>query len=305
MRNALCALMLALAVWPLIARADDYGPSRTIAAIRHDLPVLLAAELRQQPSQLSGPQIAGVVVSGDAALAELGNLVLDRWVRVEQMRYRYDRWWIEGTLLIDAGKDNAESGPSNPLRSASSLLWQRAGIPKSLVALAIANLPLVPGATVRTYATPPPCPFSCFANGSSPEALLFTSAPQWLTRGGYRLNMQFAPNDAGEDTRIQDANGRAPTQAESWVTPGGNSYFFFSGTVQSTQPVHVQAGTTVDVWFPFVLDASLRYSLTIAGHGFTALGPVDGTLDDNTLHFVLPAFTVSPGVELMGEVESD
>jgi hypothetical protein len=99
---------------------------------------------------------------------------------------------------------------------------------------------------------------------------------------------------------------RAPTEAESWANqPSGNSYFFFSGTVQSPQPVHVQAGTKIDVWFPFVLDTSLKYSLTIGGNGFTAIGPVDGTLADNTLHFVLPAFTVAPGVELMGEIESD
>jgi hypothetical protein len=35
------------------------------------------------------------------------------------------------------------------------------------------------------------------------------------------------------------------------------------------------------------------------------MGPVDGTLTRNTLHFVLPAFTAPPGVELMGEIESD
>ncbi|HEX8805462.1 MAG TPA: hypothetical protein VF741_00880, partial [Candidatus Aquilonibacter sp.] len=114
-----------------------------------------------------------------------------------------------------------------------------------------------------------------------------------------------AANDAPPSAGIKELIEREPTEAESWVTFGGNSYFFFSGTVQSTQPVHVQPGTTIDVWFPFVLDPSLRYSVTIAAPNVMSIGPVEGTLADNTLHFTLPAFTAPPGADLMGEIESD
>lgn len=123
--------------------------------------------------------------------------------------------------------------------------------------------------------------------------------------GGYGMTLHFAANDAPEDAAIRDITGRPPTEAESWMTPGGNSYFFFSGTVQAQQPIHVQAGTTIDVWFPFVLDTSLRYSLTLASPGTMSIGPLDGVLKDNTLHFVLPAFAATPGADLMGEIESD
>jgi hypothetical protein len=123
------------------------------------------------------------------------------------------------------------------------------------------------------------------------------------TLGGYRMSITFAPNDASSAT-LSDIQGRGPTEAESWITRGGNSYFFFSGTVQSTAPVHVQAGTIIDVWFPFVLDDSLHYAITI-GHADKPIGPIDGTLQDNVVHFVLPAFALPPGATLMAEVEGD
>lgn len=145
----------------------------------------------------------------------------------------------------------------------------------------------------------------CASTGTA-ETLFQANFPLRLTGDGYRVAIRFATNDATDNAGIESFTSRAPTETESWVNyPSGNSYFFFSGTVQSTLPVHVQAGTTIDVWFPFVLDPSLRYSLTIAAPNVMSIGPVDGTLADNTLHFVLPAFTAVPGADLMGEIESD
>ena len=118
------------------------------------------------------------------------------------------------------------------------------------------------------------------------------------------MRIAFAPSDAPAAAQIVSVSGRAPTEAESWLTPGGNSYFFFSGTVNSAAPIHVQSGTTLDVWFPFVLDTSLYYGLTIA-HADKPIGPIDGTLKGNVVHFALPAFTLPPGATLMAEIEGD
>lgn len=136
-------------------------------------------------------------------------------------------------------------------------------------------------------------------------SLDFSSESQLLDRlNGYQMAVHFSENDAASGSSILSVFGRTPTEAESWITRGGNSYFFFSGTVQSTQPIHVGAGTTIDVWFPFVLDSSLYYALTIA-HADKPIGPIDGTLKDNVVHFVLPAFTLTPGATLMAEIEGD
>lgn len=133
--------------------------------------------------------------------------------------------------------------------------------------------------------------------------LLFDSENYIDNVSTYQMDIRFARND-GANARVQPFAGRAPTQAESWVTPNNNGYFFFSGTIQSNAPVNVDAGTTLDIWFPFALDSTKTYSLTIA-HVTPTIGPLDGTLKDNTLHFVLPAFAVSPGADVMGEIDGD
>jgi hypothetical protein len=164
--------------------------------------------------------------------------------------------------------------------------------------------------------SPTPCPRkNCFIDSgfvdtypaSLPRSISFVKGiHDQFFDDWYRLTLQFSVSDAGPNAAIESFATRAPTETESWANPpSGNAYFFFSGTVQSPQPVHVQAGTTLDVWFPFVLDTSLHYSLTIAAPNTMSLGPVEGTLNDNTLHFVLPAFTAPPGAELMGEIDSD
>jgi hypothetical protein len=301
--------MLALAVWPMAVRADDAGPRRDVAAIRHDLAKLRAVT-----------QIDSVVVNDDQALAQWGSV---NAARVAWMQYRYGRWWLRHEIWIEDSGAAAFccpgfSTPMNALGPTPSFLAAM-GVPSKLVAIASAHLPLVEQATARPTPTPRPCPTggiyclqpaSIHGEGFVMDRLLFGyHALQRLetdNMGSYTMSAQFAPADASPDAGITHITGRAPTEAESWANPpSGNSYFFFSGTVQAAQPVHVQAGTTVDVWFPSVLDPSVRYSLTIGAPRVMSLGPVEGTLKDNTLHFVLPAFTATPGDELMGEIQGN
>jgi hypothetical protein len=141
--------------------------------------------------------------------------------------------------------------------------------------------------------------------GGAKSAAEFSTQPQlFADLNGYQMRITFAPSNANAGAQITSISGRAPTEAEIWITRGGNSYFFFSGTVDSTAPIQVQAGTSVDVWFPFVLDTSLYYGITIA-HADKPIGPIDGTLKDNVVHFVLPAFVLPPGATLMAEIEGD
>ncbi|MGC2128623.1 MAG: hypothetical protein WA629_00880 [Candidatus Aquilonibacter sp.] len=294
MRATLGALMLALAAWPLAAHADDYGPRRDVAAIRHDLPILLASRVRRdakdQNTLGASSFIDGVVVSRQLALVQW-HAGSDE--AILGMTLRFGRWWIDQDTAWPLPLATSGWGCGMHLSSPH----------RALVPLADGHLPAItellhPPTTVPNERSDALC--------GVPLGKPTWADPIRMEAAPYAATLTLAPADETDGTRVQDLQGRAPTEAESWANqPSGNAYFFFSGTVQSPQPVHVQAGTTLDVWFPFVLDTSLRYSLTIAAPNAMSLGPVEGTLNDNTLHFVLPAFTAPPGAELMGEIDSD
>lgn len=290
MRATLGALLLALAACPLVARADDVGPSRDIRAIHHDLPILLMRDLRAHNISPSAVRLDGVAISGDLAMVQWH---AEKRSGIVGMELRFGRWWLDQRAPVDAPIDYAGYGCAG-LQAPF----------QALVPVARDHLPAIDAMIARQAHAPkggamgiPDCPTIIHSWFPAPTML---AAP-------YEATIAFAKTDVYPETgaSLEDLNGRAPTKAESWITPGGNSYFFFSGTVKAEQPVHVQAGTTLDVWFPFVLDPPIKYSLTIGGAGFTPIGPIDGTLSDNTLHFILPAFTAPPGVDVMGEIESD
>jgi hypothetical protein len=250
----------------------------------------LATPLRNEHADAGALVIDGIVVSKGLALVEWH---ADFDAAILQMTYRFGRWWIDQQTSTPLPLGITGWGCGMHLLTSH----------EALVPLADGHLPSItrmlhPPASRGVRGT-----VMCGAPAGRRPAW---SDPHKMQANPYSASLTFASSDAPVDADLDALVGRAPTEAESWANqPSGNSYFFFSGTVQSPQPVHVQAGTKIDVWFPFVLDTSLKYSLTIGGNGFTAIGPVDGTLADNTLHFVLPAFTVAPGVELMGEIESD
>jgi len=280
---------------PSASVADDAGPHRDIRAIRHDAPIILANFVRRNgfdPSQLT---IDDVVVRGDQALVQWhvrSNIGVDGFIRM------YRSWWhrTSNYPIPNVSYEVCyEPLACTRVHGVTTADFIARGFAPETVALAALHLPAI-GERVRDYA------FDTY--DASIFALSGSERIGALDPDGYGIKIQFAPTDATAGAFLR-VTGRRPTQAESWITPGGNSYFFFSATVHATQPVHVHAGTTIDVWFPFVLDPSYRYSLTIAGSGFTAIGPIDGTLFDNIVHFVLPAFTAPPGTDLMGEIESD
>ena len=101
---------------------------------------------------------------------------------------------------------------------------------------------------------------------------------------------------------------RPPTDAEFLPYPTVSNFVstavaYFDLTLNSTAPV-VFSVMSIDIWFPFVLDDSLQYDLTI-GYADKPVGPIYAKPFDNVLHYVLPGFTATPGRPLMAEIDGD
>lgn len=126
---------------------------------------------------------------------------------------------------------------------------------------------------------------------------------------GYDFSLRYSANNAGNNTNFAGVRTRPPTHAEFLPYPTPYRYvadavMFFDFGVDGSKPVSFQRGSSVDVWFPFVLDDKLKYSIVFSAAS-TAVGPVTGTIFDNVLHFDLPAFTATPGEPFMGEIDGD
>ncbi|HEX5275434.1 MAG TPA: hypothetical protein VFW34_09160 [Candidatus Rubrimentiphilum sp.] len=125
---------------------------------------------------------------------------------------------------------------------------------------------------------------------------------------GYGIDLHYAPNDSRGAT-FHLPYARAPTAAEIIPYPTtlrfiSTSVLYFDLTIDSSKPVTFAPGTTIDIWFPFVLDDTLNYDLTI-GFAQQPIGPVYAKPFDNVLHYKLPGFTVLPGQTLMAEVDGN
>lgn len=286
-------VVLGLALTPHVTYAEDGGPGREVRAIRRDLPIILSHFVRQLDNNPKSLVVDDVAVSGDYALAQWhvhGNAGVDGLVNI------YGRWWERMRFF--------------PIPFAS---WETCSAPLTCglgsgldpASLASVGFPSDFGGFAARY-IPATQTKQHQYEVDWYDASLFGLDPgleNAFDPDGFELRTKFAPSDAPRAARFH-ATGRRPMHGESWDVPQGNGYFFFSLTLDSAIALHVGTGTSVDVSFPFVLDPSKTYSLTL-GHADPIVGPLNGTLYDNTLHFVLPAFAVAPGAELMGEIDGD
>lgn len=146
------------------------------------------------------------------------------------------------------------------------------------------------------------------------DALLVRSeggsiSPPAAQMSGYGMSIKYAANDAAADSRFSFFYGRTPTPAEFLPYPtqyplqGSNAVFYSDVTIAGPKPVRFRSGTAIDVWFPFAIDDRLSYVLFMDGAG-KPIGPLVSTpVFDNSVHFVLPAFVATPGVQLRYEID--
>jgi hypothetical protein len=308
------ALGLFLAVLPLPSAADISGDARR----------LLAHRVRATGVDPKNVTISGIVAVRDQALLSWDS---GKQHGVMGLVISGDRWW-DALDKIDFSTGDpcwvttiaypltAHDMITSPVDTAS---LQRDGLSAALAAAALQHNQDVRKAdgfvkqrTVRGLARPL-CEDDLYY--VKPDVQIHTRGatvrPSRVETSGYDITLSYARNDAPADAMFSRIYARPPTAAEfapnhapapGWGGP--DAVCFFDIELHASKPVTFQAGTTMDIWFPFVLDDQLRYNLSF----FSDEKPsamIFGTIFDNTLHFVLPAFTIAPDKPMAAEIDGD
>lgn len=315
-------LALSYAVLPLAARAD----------VASDAHRLLASRVRQSSVDPKSITIRDVVVQGNQALLSwdsgkehgvMGLIRLDDrwWDALDMTREGAGSCWFTTTayplpVITQQYPADYRPPPYEPAPSSAALTDD--GLSAQLVQIAaernadVRNADaqerklsaggklFLAGCDVDWYSLHPDARVRANGGVIHPPVRSFTS--------GFDFTLRYGSNNAPANSRFTLIYVRPPTQAEFLPNPpppkdwgGSTDVGFFDFDVSGTQPVTFNAGTAVDIWFPFVLDDTLRYDVSLFTGG-KAYGPYHGTLFDNVLHFELPAFTVAPGKGFQAEI---
>lgn len=266
--------------WALPAMAADYGSPEAISALRRDVPLLLAAGLKSQRLQ---PHIDSIFADRSEAVI-VWHAARNRGVIV--MRYVRQRWWWRAgsTTTDDRGYQ----------------YWSRLGSPGDNLNgcnAIVRHSPSTKDLQEAGFITP------TFA------ALLSKRLPTWRTRAAHLPLVicdrmaQVAWGDGYDATfRATSSNAWGPFRgSRPKIDRMPPEYYRFTISANSVASVAVESNSTLDVWFPFVLDTKDTYALHLIGVE-PAIDGVAGKLEDNTLHFVLPAFTVPEGSSAEGAI---
>jgi len=305
-------LLAAFALGFAPARADDFGPRGDVAAVRFSASRLLAHSIRALGIDPSALLIHDAVVVNDAAVTSWSSGNRDGILGLIRSE---GRWWAALDYTHGAAGWAADASfPLEPHCAANSSSQPDVaelsadGMPAALASAAAAHVHFFrqPKAASR------PRIMEDRLCGSSSGPLLPGGGTLWQMRpytSGYEITIRYAPSNAAAGASAQPLYARAPTQAEIIPYPANYHFLstavsYFDLTVNGPSPVTFAAGTTVEIWFPFALDDTLKYDLTI-GFADAPLGPIYAKPFDNVLEWRLPAFTAMPGRRLMAEVDGN
>jgi hypothetical protein len=98
-------------------------------------------------------------------------------------------------------------------------------------------------------------------------------------------------------------NGRGPADWQRPAKPGSELYYAFTLSAEKPAVASFAAGSTFDVWFPFVLDSKMPYALRVS-RVTPELQVAPRTTKNNILHFVLPPFEIPEGSTALGEIDA-
>jgi hypothetical protein len=274
----------------LAALFTALGPLPVHADMKSDAVRLLAHRVRQRGVDPKNIVVSDVVVSGNQALLSW-NAGKQRGVM--GLLTSADRWWDALDMTASMPETCWQTVVAYPLAELRDLV-HFAGDSR-----------LHPARTCSDSA-----PSNTVGAGIQPAGGMIHPPIRRFT-SGYDITIAYARNDAAPNVKLTQLFARPPTQAEfapnhppapGWGGP--DAVCFFDVGIAGSKPVTFERGTAIDVWFPFVLDDQLRYNLSFMSAGKPS-GMIFGSVFDNTLHFVLPAFTIDAREPLMAQIDGD
>src|SRR5579884_262880 len=286
----------------VLAFVAAFGLAPAAADMRSDAVRLLAHRVRQAGVDSRAVDVSGVVVVDGQALFSWSAGKLHGLTGLIATN---DRWWDP---LAAALPYPAPFVPAELARPDSQTLLSY-GLKAELVsAAAVRNPDVMLSDASRAHCS---AEMQDVAPDTAVRAAGGTIHPPRAFTSGYDLTISYAKNDARADTSIKQLYVRPPTPAEFLpnhpVAPGwggADAVAYFDLAIAGAQSVAVDAGSTIDLWFPFVLVDQLQYNLSFLSDDRPS-GIIHGAVFDNTVHFVLPAFVLAPEKPLMAEVDGD
>jgi hypothetical protein len=312
------AVALAVTARPASTPASDIGPATAVATIRHDLPLLLAAQFEYFDVHTK-PTVDWIVTDGRDAIAT--------WHASERrgivdLRLRSGRWWWRAAAVktthdseapwsrirapgIDLEEDC--DGVTFPDPPSASNLFADGFIDKAMARELSGRLPATHTSDIAGGSTCSLNPQYLVSTTGGSEATFIHHEeylPSWFdwigqteadlgyetgTNPGALYSFSLTAHRDNEERGVQQLvhSTLKPLLDELLPTPPPTLTF--------------RRNSTIDVWFPYVLPKQSHYALSISGFTRENVG-VPGTLKNNVLHFILPAFTLHWGDVAHGEI---
>ena len=288
-----------------VASTADRGPGAAIAAIRHDLPLLLAAPLEDTRVR---PTIDWVVADNKETVA-MWYAGKDRGVVALRLRSR--QWWWRGAAATEGTFGWTEMQiPGNEVTSCGSTF---PGPPSAhdLLVKGFIDKALADELSHRLQPTTIPKSFVklslCDPDQSYVESWRDSYAATFFYKEPYYYEWWFR------------LSGGTPADSQKAAASGAQAYYSFALSAepkprsfyQVAQPVKptplpsavtFARGATFAVWFPYVLSKDRYYTLDLKG-GASRIFSLSGRLKNNVLHFDLPQFTWQLRHAAYGEID--
>jgi hypothetical protein len=300
------------------ALASDVGPVAAVATIRHDLPLLLAAQFEYFDVRTK-PTVDWVVTDGHDAVAT--------WRAAERrgivnLRLHSGRWWWRAAAVKTT--DNSEAPwtrmrtPGIDLEDCDSLTFPDPPSANSLLADGFIGKAMAREVSSRLPATHTPNIAGGATCNPDDQYLVSTTGGSEATFIHHEEYLPSWFNWIGRteaDRGVETAGIPDPLYSFSLTARRDNGEsgmqrlvhstlkLFFDELLPTPPPtLAFSRNLTIDVWFPYVLAKQDHYALSISNVTPEIAG-VPGTLNNNVLHFVLPAFTLQWGDVARGEID--